>query len=352
MWLDSEALVRLIDGPAPRLNAEARAQAGGAAHRIRILGKRAESDSVNSRSLRSILDAHPELIDPAAMGALRKVGILGVDDPYINAFALRDRTAPDGAVVVFEGLLHLIHYFTDLIAVLSQLQTERPDAVIDDGSGGHHPEALLFSMAGFVLLAHFLETGEYPPLLHDLLGSDARRNVKIGFGASVVFLLLHEVAHVTLGHADVGGATSEAAALGGLEGEASLALRQELEADAQAMAWIATSWRGPIQSSLIGLFGAHAFAEAFRGASDRHHPLAVDRLKSLSRAADLTEADREIVDSWIEDRARHFVTMAGDREAAGGSIQANIYKTMSPSHARAIVHEVRTRIQAEYGVLG
>lgn len=96
---------------------------------------------------------------------------------------------------MFEGLRHLVHFFDDYIIVLALLLQLRPAAVIDDGEKkGAEPEALLFSLACFSVLAHFLATNRPPAWLHDLLGDVPRMNVEIAYRTAVLFVLLTSLA--------------------------------------------------------------------------------------------------------------------------------------------------------------
>ncbi len=351
MLLSSEALGALIERSASGMTLKAFTAATNAAYEVRSKGVTARSDSAESLFMQSILNSHRELLTDEAVQRFADVEILGVDSPYINAFAIQDEQGRD-CILLFQGLYHLVHYFADLITVLNLLQEKRPQATISDGEGGVHSEAQLFSMAGFAILSECLATAQYPPYLHEMLGEQHRQNVKEGTATAFVFVMLHELAHHHLGHVYLDNPRSEAPTLALLEPEhLSDEQQDEFDADSQALQWIADVYRGPIQSSLLFLLGAHAFIEAFSGSSSQNHPLAINRLFRLSKAAKLSDEERKIVDGWIEDRAKNFRAMARERAAEGGSIRKKIERAMSIKHAWAIIAEVKQRVITENGFL-
>lgn len=72
---------------APRLTPEAASQAAAVAAEIRANGISAQTDSVKSRSLQSIMRAYAGLIEPAVPARLAELHFFGVESMYINAFA-------------------------------------------------------------------------------------------------------------------------------------------------------------------------------------------------------------------------------------------------------------------------
>lgn len=351
MSLSSETLANLIAGSSPGMTPHAAMASARAAQEIRVNGVTARLESPESLALQSIMISHGELLSDTVKARLASVSLFGVESSYINAFAFLDGHGREN-ILVCDGLRQLVHYFADLITVLGLLMKLRPGATIGNSEGNRHDEAELFSMAGFVLLSDYLETGRFLPNLHEMLGEQHRQNVKHGFMAAMIFVMLHELAHLHLGHVLLDRPKSEAAALALLEPERlSVEQQDELDADAQALQWIGSDYRGPIQSSLIFLMGSHAFVEAFSGGLSQSHPLSINRLSRLAHAAQLPAEERDIVHGWITDRARNFRELAAARSASGGSIRVNIYRALSVEQAWTVVNEVKRRVATEHGHL-
>ena len=347
--LSTQELAELVRGAGNGLAPQAGRAVGKALADIKAGCVAARIDSEESRWLAQLIEDSPELLAPGARRLFDGIELYAVDSDHPNAFARIAAGTPQ--ILVFSGLRHLIHYFADFVTVLALLQSHRADATIDDGQGGAHPEAFLFSMACTVVLADFVTTNRIPATLHDLLGPQAQNNVRIGFRTALLFVLLHELGHLELGHLS-DGPLSEVAHVGLLEPE-TLSLRQadELAADEFAIAQIAPAYRADLISSLMLLMGGFALLEAFYGGLSASHPLAINRLARLADLLELDAGTRAIVSSWIGDRVRSFRSLAADRVAGDGSIGDRIAATMSIDHAYAVIAEVKRRVRQGPGTL-
>jgi hypothetical protein len=344
--LTTDALIQIVESDLPRLTVVAQRAAVEAAKTLRDQGSVATLDSQASQALRSMLQVAPDLLAPGVLARFEVVELYGVDSQLPLATTLFDGARHK--VVVFNGLIHQVHFFADLISVLDGLIACRPEATFL-WNGGEALEAEVFSMAGFSLLSTFLRTGQLPSPIHDMLGSIRRRNVKLGVAASIAFAALHELAHVELGHLEGLGLRNDIGHLALLEPEPlSRYQAEELAADRHALGLIDPRYRQDIQSSLIFLFGSYAFLEAFSG-GQASHPLAINRLAALAEAADLPPDIREIVVGWIVARSEAFRALAAQRLGADGDLGDRIEAVMPAALAHQVIAQIKRRVLAEHG---
>ncbi|MEO1729472.1 MAG: hypothetical protein AAFR64_01900 [Pseudomonadota bacterium] len=276
--------------------------------------------------------------------------LLAAPIPYIGAVARVRRGM--GQIVIFAGILRLVQFFFEMLNVSSRLQAVRPEATIDDGLGGQHSDSFLFLLACQVLMSAFMERGEEPVSLSDMLSEEQNNTIAFGFNGALCFLLLHELGHIELGHTALGMHSEPMAMYGLLEPEdLSNEQAQEFDADDYALEALNPQYRAGLISSLIHLFGSFALLEAFVGSMGDAHPLSINRLGRLAEQCDLDETERAVTDQFVKARVNFFREMTGRREAAGGSLAGRIYKVMSVEHARRVIEEVRRRVEHDHGKL-
>lgn len=343
--ISSTELAALLEADLPRMTPVGAEMTRRAVTEIRVHGIEATSDSLNTRALLSAIGAVPELLAPGVEARLARQQIFGVASDYIGAVV-----RPSGSevqIIIFEGFLAFLHHFASTVTLLNAFLSEPPGDPVS-WRGQQIDEAEAVSLALFSLLAHFVRTGVRPPAIDHALNDLERQNVRLGVAASIAFAALHELAHFELGHLAGDRARSEIGYVALLEEEALSAYQiEEFEADQAALEMIAPAFRADIQSSLITLFGGHAFLEAFTGVS-ASHPLAINRLARLSQATDLSEADRAIVDGWVKDRAKHFRALAGDRRQEAYGL-AHIETQLPVAEALVILDKANRRLMAVRG---
>jgi len=328
---------------------EAGAQAAAMAQRVLSKGIDADPLSLASQRLSDLAGRHPGAVNEAGLALLDSCEIMLVDIPWPNAISRRDGARTQ--IIVFDGLRRMIWSFASMITVLALLQAERPSATLDV-DGNEVPEALMFSLAATSQLADFVRNGTGMVDFDDLLGDVPRRNVEVGYGVGMLFVLLHEAAHGALGHLD-GGAHSELSHVALIQPEILTRMqRDELAADAFAVGLLSDGHREGIVSNLIMTLGMFAMLESFSGGLSAAHPLAINRLAAIAAEAGLEGGTGSIVTSWIEDRVRSFRDLASERAAAGGSIFDRIESSMPALSARTTLRRLKRRILRESGVLG
>jgi hypothetical protein len=134
------------------------------------------------------------------------VELYGVDIPLINAFARVERGCSQ--VILFEGIQQVVLFYAHLITAMNLLNRLRPNRHIDI-DGWRETEGAAFSLAGFSLLYNYMKTGQVLIALGDILGPAALHNTRLGYAATIAFLLAHELGHLVLGHTGPSGAVAE-----------------------------------------------------------------------------------------------------------------------------------------------
>lgn len=320
------------------------------AEQIRHAGRGAHLHSQSSKSLHSMIASTQRELGEEALRRLAQVEIYGEESLYINAIPNMRRRVK--RIIVFDGLKHLIHYHTDLIKVLDRLQVHRPDAQYELPDGSTVAECLAFSMAGFSILSDFLETLRTPVAIHDMLGPRARAEVVAAFRGALCFVLLHELAHIELGHLSISGVNSERLHFSLLEREAMNACKEdELAADAFAIGLIPSTSQAAFTPSLVFLLGAFAFLEVFSGNLSANHPLAVNRLSRLVDLCRMAPDEKSILVAWIEQQIQKFRNLSDDRASGGGSIRNRIEAKMPVQTAYRILIDIKQRVGVEHGCL-
>lgn len=311
--------------------------------------------SPSSKSLRSFIDANVGLFSEETFKKLQDVEIYGVDIPHIDAIP---RIRPDGRrqIIIFDALKHLIHYYADLTNVAARLQRLRPDARGAPGMDAIERESLIFLMAGHSILSAFLEAPHLvPATIHDMLGPTARQHARSAFILGVIFIILHEFAHLELGHCATGHIVSERPVPRLAQSEELSAMQlREFEADRYAVELIVPERRKECMPSAAFLFGGYSFMEAFSGySSQSSHPLATNRIAALLDVvdADMDEADRNVFSDLVAGRVQAIQRMTPEREEQGGSLRFRIEKTMPYLEAVAATRAIKERVLSETGLL-
>jgi hypothetical protein len=298
--------------------------------------------------LRNCLYNHQQILRPDIVARGATVELYGVDLPICNAIPRNKHGQRQ--IFVFDGLLRLIHYYVELITVLDRLKALRPDAELTI-DGITKSEQLAFSMAGFAIMEDFLSTGRTPFTLSEILGPTARANIRAGYLGAVLFVLLHELGHLELGHIDNTGLRAELfAAELALPEQINRYKQQELEADAYSFQAVLPQLRSSFISNAFFFLGPFAFMETFAIASTDTHPMFVNR---LSRVADLlaTDADtHSMVVNIVHDSIVGFQKMTAARNRNAGDARHRIAETMPFEMAVATIREVKARVTSE-GVL-
>jgi hypothetical protein len=310
----------------------------------------ARQDSGPSQFLRKVLDEHSEYLTPELNEQLTEIEIYGVDLPVINAIARVEETRPQ--IILFHGLLHFIHFYADLVNVLHLLMTLRPAKEILV-NGETWDEARAFSAAGFAILAHFMDTGQVPCAVGDLLGPTTRRNIEIGYTGAVLFVLAHEAGHIALGHTSNKRLVAERKSHAlRIDEQLSLPQEQELEADAFAFKSIREEAREWFTPSMLFFLGPFAFLEAFSRPVRDTHPLASNRAAQLAAMVSAREPENAVaIQRIVESQIAGFRNLAPKRDENNGNIRYRIRETMPIDLAYAIVKEVKNRVFSEQGLL-
>jgi hypothetical protein len=316
---------------------------------IRRANVTARLDSSQSRFLRNLTDKHAHFMSSDAVDLLRTTDLYGTDLAIANAIP-RHRNGRR-QIILFEGLCHLIRYYADLITVLNLIQTLRPTATIIV-EGEPQPEVSALSSAGFAIIADFIESGRTVRTLSPLLGPKSRRNAAIGYLGAVLFILLHELGHLQLGH--LAGARDRTERL-------PLALpidetidhyqQQEFDADAFAFRSLRDEVREDFISSVLFFLGPFAFLEAFALPDAKTHPLSVNRAAHLASLLGPDGRAAHAVARIVESQAAGIKNLARSRNENRGDVRHRIREKMPLDLANRIVREVADRIRDEVGCL-
>lgn len=332
------------------------------ANEVRKSGVGAFSDIDGAKFLHSVIDAIKDVLGENALSYLAQVEINSSPSPSINVLPVYTKRIKK--ILVFEGMKYFISFHTDLIKVLDQLQFHRPNIQYRFPNGSIVNESLAFSMAGYSILSYFQkpksEFSDYDfqklkrvqESIHDMLGTKARNEVIVAVYGALVFVLLHEIGHIELGHIGKTGVYSERQHFSLLEQEAlSLSKENELAADNFAIRLLPKKSRVDFMPSLVFLLGAFAFLEVFSGNLDEKHPLAVNRLSSIVEECEAPPEYKDIVINWIEQQRKNLKFYESDRTDNGGSIWDNIDKTMPVDLAVKIIGDIKYRVFIECGLL-
>lgn len=329
---------------------------------VRKSGVGAFSDNEGAKFLYSVIDAIKNKLGENALSYLAQVEINSSPSSSINVLPVYTKRLKK--ILVFDGIKYFILFHTDLIKVLDQLQSHRPNIQYTFPNGSVVNESLAFSMAGYSILSYFqkpkseFSDSDFQKIkriqesIHDMLGTRARNDVTVAVYGALVFVLLHEIGHIELGHIGKTGVYSERQHFSLLEQEAlSKSKENELAADKFAIRLIPKKSRFDFMPSLVFLLGAYAFLEVFSGNMDKEHPLAVNRLSSIVEECEASPDIKNIVINWIEQQRKNLKFYENDRIDNQGSIWDNIDKTMPVNLAVKIIGDIKYRVFIECGLL-
>ena len=319
------------------------------ANEIRRAGQDATKESESSRSLQSMIDASSEELGPRAISQLSMAHIYGYESSYINAIP---DISVEQKIIVFDGLKHLIYYHIALVKVLDQLIKHRDTSKYSLPNDEVISESLAFSLAGYSILSDFQETRQIPIAINDILGERVQGELLAAFRGALCFVLLHELAHIELGHLSTKRLRSERFQPALLESE-TLNRWQEEEMEADLYAWqlIQSETRHLFVPSIIFFIGAYAFIEVFSGPLAKAYPLAINRLSNLLSHTDMATNDRNIAVSWVDQQANTFRSLCHERNQRGGSIRGRIKESMPVKTAYKIIEDIKRTVAVECGYL-
>ncbi len=298
----------------------------------------ASLDSPLSQGLRKIVNDNKSLFTKEAFSLLEETDIYGVAFGSCNSVARVEKKRKQ--IIIFEGILNLIKLYTDFIKAADVLKNKRGDKkILVDGVLENERD--IFSQAVFIIAMDYIKTGEGFVDIGDILPDKERMESESGVMASKIFLLLHELAHLKLGHNKLGGETyfefNSQELL--IKEELNKLQQRELEADRFAFSSINKDIRDMFLSSIICFLGAFSFTETFFGGNNHTHPLAINRMErianliSFSNDPELEEAKREI----IESEKKRFIGLSDLREKYTEDKIGNFNEVMTVNKAHSII---------------
>ena len=309
----------------------------------------ARLDSEKSRFLERTATDFQEFWLPEVASAMQDVELYGVEVPYINAFARLERQARQ--VILFDGVQQVALFYAHLITVINLLNQLRPERYIEI-DGWREKEAASFSLAGFSLLYDYMKTGQVLIAVGDILGPVAQKNTRLGYVATIAFLLAHELGHLVLGHTGHSGAVAE-------RNQVSLAIEQDINeyqqnefaADRYALFAFREHLRLPLMSSVLFFFGPMAFMEAFVRPKNATHPLFTNRAAHLASLLPKGSEDAMAVANIIESQIAGFWKLTAMRGETEEDIRPRIHQTMPGDLAYRVIYTVKEGVMSEAGFL-
>ena len=313
-------------------------------------GLAVDSNSEKSKCIQNIANAHRELIVGSAYSELERTVIFGVSAPQCDAFPMYYQETP--CIIVFDGLLQLVRFNTNLQILIALLNEKVTEQTIDV-NGERMSIALAMSLAGHVALTESIDAGHQLMDITAVFGPNAMQRSEYGYGAAVIFYVLHELGHLVCGHLDQGFVSEQMSIDTAVREGINKNQKMEFEADSYALSCIHPNVRNPIISSLVFALGPFAFLETFRGGLDKNHPLTVNRIAELARQVDFPDEPEfaEAVLSVVTSEIKRFERLAEDRRLNDGNIQQRIRNTMTLPMAYETMNKVGNHIKENFGTL-
>jgi hypothetical protein len=187
--------------------------------------------------------------------------------------------------------------------------------------------------------------------LGDILGPAALHNTRLGYAATIAFLLAHELGHLVLGHAGPSGAVAERNQVPlAIEENINRYQENEFAADRYALFAFREDLRLPLMSSVIFFFGPMAFIEAFARPHNATHPLFTNRAAHVASLLPQGSPDAVAVANIIDGQIEGFKRLAAMR-ADVDDIRPRIHQTMPVELAYRVIHAVKEAVTSDIGFL-
>ena len=240
-------------------------------------------DDPQTRNLRQISSGYcAQVLAEAAFDVLNRIPLFYCDQPICNAVA---RRCADGSpyILMFSGMIDILTFRYGLNTLFGRIKGKF------QARQRHELGELLHAAASLIHWFHLSEEAFDLPDFYALLDEEHRLQVMHGLGGAIAFVLMHEAAHVSLGHLD--GARSTAPQLcSDLEFEGSTSWKSE-EIDADRFA--ANAFRPPIRSAMMSSI---AFVMETIGDLEvlcmplpTTHPLILNRLHGFLQVAEVRD---------------------------------------------------------------
>jgi len=258
----------------------------------------ADLGSESSAFLRRVIETHQSILMPDAHAELLAAQSYAVPVNFADATARI--VEGQSQIFLFEGMQAILHFYVSLIRVMDLLALEHPDYRIALGETVY-PASEAAGMAGFSMLADALQTGRELGAIDDFIEPGAFRNAQFGYQGAVLFVLLHELGHIKLGHLKAGLGRSEVHDLPlAYPEEIRTRLNNEFEADAFALAAIKPEMRALFMLNVLFFLGPYAFIETFMAPKGSAHPLAVNRIQRLIVSAGFTDEEARVAAGVVQ----------------------------------------------------
>jgi hypothetical protein len=220
--------------------------------------------------------------------------------PLVNAFVTRRNGQDD--IIVYEGTLQVLAFLIWFWVSSTKLSTQIEKASMQEQDRidikNHRDLCLLLAPP---LIMSCLRAPTPLPNLSTLLQAEDERTAKIHLICAECFMLLHEEAHVRLGHTAGGGSAPLLQEFKLIVDETLKDCQvEELEADAHALRSVAKNVRGHIAMGAIWFLLIVAYHEAFLMRVSTAHPLALNRMQAILDSRCMDEAQSRLTQVLIE----------------------------------------------------
>lgn len=248
----------------------------------------------NSKLIRSLIELYKPYISPVLYDRLANTPIFHVDLPICNAVA----NMRYGRITIYDGLLEVMSF---RMAIL--LMTARVQNCYGDVSSRFGLERDDFTVNAFNALytsIHFINHGSPLPNVVNRLDDGVKQDSYVAFAGGVLFVLLHELGHLVLGHGgtSVDQSTRLIPNLACVE-NLDLNKLQEFEADAFSIEALAPEARRFALANVWYVMMLHLDYELYIGGNTIQHPFTINRIASLSKLSGVLD-DPPIADALLK----------------------------------------------------
>lgn len=263
---------------------------------VSAAARSASTETEGSIAFRTRLESVHTLLSDEMRDVVERSAIVFVESPLPHASLTS--VGDEGAIIVCRGLFDLVHFRT----ALSNMCAKLADAKGQVPNLGELSPAEAMMLAGQVALFDAYANLRAPASVSDVLRPGDAQNLELGVNTSLLLLILHELGHDVLGHAETVPVSKDVGVIA-VKNKPNNASRAQLEfdADAFAISAILPQWRPQILASAISLVDIFQFLETFGVRPSQEYPPVGERLTKMVDCMDLSIADQRFARSWLED---------------------------------------------------
>jgi hypothetical protein len=283
------------------------------------------TDSLEALTFQKLVARGLGLFDPRPVAQLAECDLYVLPEPICVAHSCMHRKRK--TIVVSTGMLDLLFAMSYWTHVSAEFPPELEQ--IKPYTEFRTPAISAFELFSFILIARYYQFGEPLPCFVDLLHGNRDKLVRLSMESAVLFLLVHELGHHTLGHIDAD-EVRPVISHSILEEDITAYKKKELEADWFVYQSLRSNAKKTFQNMIVMGLNFHSLFEGVLSLSNIEHPLTLNRVYHARQSMEEGAYDKaDGIDAHLSNQAEKYISIKSRKEKAGNVFDARFFAQAS-----------------------